>query len=71
MGRKKGLGREKKKGLTKGRGRGMASSRNYRPRPIDVRKIMPIMRDLHLPPVPRPEDIGVEGDDRRGGSAGS
>ena len=27
----------------------MASSRNYRPRPIDVRKLMPIMRDLHLP----------------------
>ena len=24
-----------------------------------------------LPPVPRPEEIGVEGDDRRGGSAGS
>jgi hypothetical protein len=49
----------------------MASSRNYRPRPIDVRKVMPVMRDLHLPPVPRPEEIGVEGDDRRGGSAGS
>ena len=49
----------------------MASSRNYRPRPIDVRKLMPIMRDLHLPPVPRAEEMGVEGDDRRGGSAGS
>ena len=26
---------------------------------------------IHLPPVPRAEEMGVEGDDRRGGSAGS
>ena len=44
----------------------MASSRNYRPRPIDVRKPMPVMRDLHLPPVPRQIDHEAT-DEKKGG----
>ena len=48
----------------------MASSRNYRPRPIDVRKPMPVMRDLHLPPVPRQIDHEAT-DEKKGGSAGA